>query len=228
MRALLLTPVLLLAACNVQAPYAPKSADEIQQLIHIADEAFDVAQKVYAGAPEPEVLEATREVYTALDAARTQTEEILKQVAKVDHLARGSTDPMGVSTCTRAQLMEIEDIDNMSATTKMHWSMEVGKCAAFAIVYFKSAPPADSSVLALVLTIIDPVLLVAKTRAGLNKGALVHYLESNQSVIARFGPQCENTAQASGQVSYQCAAYRVAIAVRPKLRALEQQAQSTP
>ena len=222
MRSLLLTTLLLLSACSFQAPYPAKSAEEIQKLIRIADKAFDVALKVRAEAPAADIQEATREMRTALGAAQGQTEEILKQVANVDHLAKGAKDPMAVSSCIRTHLLEMEDIENMSATTRMSWSMDVGQCAAFAIVYFKSAPHSDSSVLALALSIIDPMMLVAKSRGGLKKGALAHYLESNESIISKLGPECEKTGKASatGEVSYQCAAYQVALVVRPKLQQL--------
>jgi hypothetical protein len=222
MRALLITSMLFLAACSSQAPYPAKSAAEVQQLIHLADVAFNVAQKVYAEAPAADVQEATRELPIAVAAAQGQIEQILKQVADVDHLAKGTEDPMAVSSCIRTHLLEIEDIERMSATTRMNWSMDVGQCAAFNIVYFKSAPPADSSVLALALSVIDPVLLVAKSRGGLKHGALAHYLEANDSILAKLGPQCEKSATApgAGEVSYQCAAYQIALTVRPKLQAL--------
>lgn len=230
MRTLLLTTMLILAACSSRQPYPPKSADEIDQLIRIADEAFDVAQKAFAGAPEMDVQEATRKMRAALDAARAQTDEILRQVANVDHLAKGTKDPMGVSSCITSHRLEMDDIENMSPNTKISWSMDVGRCAAFTIVYFKTTPPADSGVLALALTIIDPVMLVAKARSHLKQGALAHYRDSNESIIAKLGPECEKTGKASeaGKVSYQCAAYQVAIAVRPKLQTLAQQVQITP
>lgn len=222
MRALLITVMLTLAACSSQAPYPAKSAAEIQQLIQLADVAFNVAQKVHAEAPATDVQDATREMHTAIDAAQGQIEQILKQVASVDSLAEDTNDSLAVSSCIRSHLLEIEDIERMSATTRMNWSMDVGRCAAFNIVYFKSASPADSSVLALGLSVIDPVLLVAKTRGGLKNGALAHYLEANDNILSKLGPECEQigTTPGAGAVSYQCAAYQVALAVRPKLEAL--------
>jgi hypothetical protein len=232
MRILLLTTMLTLAACGSQQPsYPPKSADEIDQLIGIADKAISVAQKVYAGAPAADVQEATREMRTALDAAQVQTDEILRQVALVDHLAEGTADPMGVSGCVRSHRMGIHDVDNMSPNTAMAWSMNVGGCAASAIVYFRTAPAGDRSALALALNIIDPIMLVAGARSGLKRGALVHALDSNESIIAKFGPECgekADKASGAGQVSYQCAAYEVAMAVRPKLQPLADQVQISP
>lgn len=217
MRILLLTAMLILPACGSQSPYPPKSADEIGQLIGIANASFEVAQKVYAGAPETEIEAATREMRTALDAAQDQTDEILRQVAKVD--------PMTVGSCIRSNHLEMHDIENMLPRTRSTWSMNVGQCAASTIVYFKAAPPAESSVLALALNVIDPIMLVAGTRGGMKRGALAHNLQSNESIIAKLGPKCERTGKASaaGEVSHRCAAYQVAIAVQPKLRALASQ-----
>ena len=223
MRALLFTSMLILAACGSrQPPYPPKSGAEIDQLIGLAEKAIDVAQKANAGAPDADVQAATLEMLTALGGAETQTDTILSQVANVDHLAPGTKDPMDVSTCTRLHRGEIADIENMSPNTRMLWSMNVGHCAASAIIFFKSAPAADSSALALGLNVIDPIMLVAYTRSGLKKGALAHYLDSNKSIIAKLGPECEQTGKATADVSYGCAAYRVAMAVRPKLQQFEQ------
>ncbi|HEY5755817.1 MAG TPA: hypothetical protein VIU34_08335 [Steroidobacter sp.] len=219
MRALLLISMLMLAACGLrQPPYPPKSATEIDQLIGIAEKAIDVAQKANAGAPAADVEAATREMLTALGEAGAQADAILGQVANVDHLAPGTKDPMQVSACTSLHRHEIVDIENMSPNALMLWSMNVGHCAASAIISFKSAPVADSSTLALGLHVIDPIMLVAYTRSGLKKGALAHYLDSNKSIIAKLGPECEQTGKTTGDVSYRCAAYRVAMAVRPKLQ----------
>jgi hypothetical protein len=229
MRILLLTSMLILTACGSrQQHYPPKSADEINQLIGIADKALAVAQKVHAGAPAAEVQEATIEMRSALDAAREQTDEILRQVADVDDLAEGTRDPMEVSGCISSQRMKIHDIENMSGTAMRVWSTEVGQCAASAIVYFKSVPPGDSGALALALNVIDPIMLVAGVRSGMKRGASTHYLDANESIIAKLGPECgEKTGKVSGagHVSYQCAGYEVAMAMRPKLQPLADQAQ---
>lgn len=220
MRTLLLTTMLMLAACGAQPPYPPKSADQINQLIDMANASFEVAQKVYAGAPDTEIQEATREMRAALDAAQDQTDEILSQVAKLD--------PTAVAPCIRSNHLEMHDIENMLPRTRTSWAMNVSQCAGSAIVYFKTAPPADSGVLALGLNVLDPIMLVAGMRGGLKRGALAHNLHSNESIIAKLGPECEQASEesAAGAVSYQCAAYRVAIAVRPKLQTLASQVQA--
>jgi hypothetical protein len=228
MRILLLTTMLILTACGSrQQSYPPKSADEINQLINIADKALAVVQKVYAGAPAADVQQATLEMRSALDAAREQTDEILRQVADVDDLGEGTKDPMGVSRCISSHRMQIHDIENTSRIAMRAWSTKVGECAAAAIVYFKSAPLGESGALALALNIIDPIMLVAGVRSGMKKGALIHYLDANESIIAKLGPECgEQTGKASGagHVSYQCAGYAVAMAMRPKLQPLVDQA----
>ena len=229
MRILLLTMMLILTACGSrQQSYPPKSADEINQLIGIADKALDVVQKVYAGAPAADVQEATIEMRSALDAAREQTDEILRQAADVDDLGEGTEDPMGVSRCINSHLMQIHDIENTSRLATLAWSADVAQCASAAIVHFQSVPPGDSGALALALNIIDPIMLVAGVRSGMKKGALTHYLDSNERIIAKLGAQCgEKTGKASeaGHVSYQCAGYEVAMAMRPKLQPLAQRVQ---
>lgn len=233
MRLLLLTALLTLAACGLHRQPAPppKSADEIKQLISIADTAFVVAQKVYAGAPAEDVQAATREMLVAMDAARAQTDEILKQVAEVDHLAEGTRDPAGVSSCISLQRTALYDIESMSPDAGMIWSTNVSGCAANAIVYFENAPAEDSGTLALALTIIDPILLAAGTRGGMKRGALMHYRDSNASILEKLGPECAEkagNAAAAGQVSYRCAAYEVAKAMQPKLQPLADQLPTSP
>jgi hypothetical protein len=41
------------------------------------------------------------------------------------------------------------------------WSMDLGRCAAAAIIYFKTAPAEDSGTPGLALNIIDPIMLAA-------------------------------------------------------------------
>ena len=225
MRIPLFTTLLILAACgsHQEPSHPPKPADEIKQLVSIADQALRVAQKVYAGAPAEEVQEATREMLAAMDAARNQTDEILRQVAEVDHLAEGTRDPMGVSSCISSQHTALYDIESVPPNAGLIWSMDLGKCAAAAIIYFKTAPAEDSGTLGLALNIIDPIMLAAGARGGLKRGSSMHYRDSNASIIEKLGPECgEKTAKpsAAGQVSYQCAAYEVALAMRPKMQPL--------
>jgi hypothetical protein len=74
-------------------------------------------------------------------------------------------------------------------------------------------------------------MLAAGARSGMKRGALIHYRDSNENIIAKLGPECGDKAgqaAAAGQVSYQCAAYEVAIAMRPKLSSLADQVQMSP
>jgi hypothetical protein len=72
MRILLLTTMLIVAACGSrQQSYPPKSADEINQLVGIADKAIVVAQKIHAGAPAADVQEATRDAHCSRRRSRS-------------------------------------------------------------------------------------------------------------------------------------------------------------
>jgi hypothetical protein len=231
MRILLLATMLTLAACNSQQP--PKSADEINQLIAIADKAISVAQKIGMGAPEADAQEATREMYAVLDTARNQTEEILHQVTVGKYLGRGSIDPIDVSACIASHIVETHSLEEMSPSLVQLWSMDVGQCAINADVYFQALSPSDGAAIALALGIIYPVALVAKARAGFDQGNwLKQYRSSNEAIIAKLGPRCGESKAANSSeakhVSFGCAAYEVAMAVQPKLRALAEQVPASP
>lgn len=224
MRALLLAAMLILSACGSRQPdYPPKSADEIGQLIALGEKAIDVALKVKAGAPAADVQLATSEMLAALHAAHAQSDAILAQVGKVDDLKKGTPDPMGVTRCIHLHRGELQDIENMSPNGMMLWSMNVGGCTASTYVYFRAVSTDDKSAIALALNLIDAIMLVAGTRSGMKNGALMHSLDSNGAIIEKLGPECEKAAsKPAGDVSYQCAAYRVAMALRPKLQQLAQ------
>jgi hypothetical protein len=232
MRILLLATMLTLAACGSQPP--PKSVDEINQLVGIAEKAIGVTQKIHAGAPDADVQAAMQELFTALDTARNQTEDIMRQVAAGKYLGRHSIDPMDdVSVCVGAHLAEVSSLEQMSPTTVSLWTLDVGRCAVYASTYYQSVSANDGAAAALAVSIIYPVTLAAHAKAGRTSGSwLRHYLSINENIITRLEPQCgekKNTASGADEpVRYECAAYAVAMVVRPKLQALATQMPTSP
>jgi len=68
-RTMLLAAALTLTACDSQPP---KSIDEINQIVRVADEAMDVAEKIGRGASPADVHEALGAMNLALGAAQKQ------------------------------------------------------------------------------------------------------------------------------------------------------------
>lgn len=228
MRILLLMTMLTLAACGSQLP--PKSVDEINQLVAIAEKAIGATEKFNARAPDADTHAAMQELFTALNTARNQTDEIIRQVAASKYLGRHSIDPMDdVSVCVRANLASAYSIEEMSETSVGLWALgDLGECAMNATIYYESVSVDDGAAAALAVSVIWPITIVAKAKAGFRKGWLQGYLSVNEQIITRLERECrgeKNTASAGNQaVRYECAAYAVAIAIRPKLQALASQA----
>jgi hypothetical protein len=229
MRTLFLVAVLTLTACDSQPQ--PKTIDEINQIIRIADKSIGVVQKIGAGASTADVQGAMRELYATLDAARSQVDEITLRVTVGEYLGRGSIDPINVSACISAHAASVHYLEHES--TRPTWVMNVGECAIKASTYFGAVSSDDGAAVALAIGIIYPIALVANVKAGLTAGPwLQQYRSVNETIVTRLAPQCRErkapNSAGSEQVRYKCAAYEVAMSVRPKLEALADRVATSP
>lgn len=229
MRTLLLAAALTLTACDSQPP--PKTLDEINQFVRIADKAIGVVQKTGAGASTDDVQGAMQEMYSALDAARNQINEVTRRISVGKYLGRGSIDPIDLSTCIEAGISSVHWLE--SEAMRPSWVVSTAQCAINASTYFTAVSTDDGAIVAQAVGIIYPIVLVANAKVGLPAEPwLQNYRSVNESIIARLAPKCRERKGAnsagSEQVRYACAAYEVAMAVRPKLEALVDQLPTSP
>jgi hypothetical protein len=228
MRTLLLAAALTLTACDSHPP--PKTIDEINQFVRIADKAIGVVQKVGAGASTDEAQGAMQEMYSALDAAQNQINEITQRISTGKYLGRRSIDPIDVSACIDAYTSSVHWLE--SETMRTIWLVSALECAVNANTYFKAVPAHDAAAVAQAVGIIYPIVLAANVKAGVTaRPWLQEYRSVNEAIVARLAPQCERkggNSAGSEQVSYACVAYEVAMSVRPKLEALADQLPTSP
>jgi hypothetical protein len=231
MRTLILAAALTLAGCDSRPPAQPKTIDEINQIVGIADQAVSVAQKIGAGASTADVQGATQEMYAAIDAAGKQINEMTQRIAAGKYLGRHAIDPMDVSTCTGALTSSVRWLE--SETMLPHLMTNAVECGINARIYFEDVSSDDGAAVALAIGIIYPIALAASVKAGLEiEPSLQEYRSVNEAIVARLAPKCRerNGASSAGseQVRYECAAYEVAMSVRPKLETLADRRPITP
>jgi len=226
MRTLFLAAAFTLTACNSEPQPQPKTIDEINQIVRIADTAIAVVQKIGTGAPTTDVQGAMEEMSAALDAARNQIHEVTHRVGIGKYLGRGSIDPINVSACIDQYTISAPPIEQIPVTL-----LPISMCAISANTYFGAVSGDDGSAVALAVGIIYPVALVANANAAGLKGGgvwLQQYRSVNEAIVARLAPKCRPHSAGTEQVRYDCAAYEVAMSVRPKLEALADQVPTSP
>ncbi|GFE84924.1 hypothetical protein GCM10011487_69240 [Steroidobacter agaridevorans] len=218
MRTLILAAALTLAACDSRPAPPPMTIGEIDQIVGIADKAIGAVQKMGAGAPAADVAASMREMYAAIDAARGQINGITQRIGGGKYLGRHSIDPLDVSACTRSVIFSVQGLE--SETMRPPLVMSALECSIDASVYFEDVPAESGAAVALAMGIIYPIALVANVKAGLDiEPSLQEYRSVNEAIIARLAPKCRER-KGGEQVRYECAAYEVALSVRPKLAAL--------
>jgi hypothetical protein len=226
MRTMLLAAALTLTACDAQPP---KTIDEINQIVRLADEAIGVAEKIGRGASTADVHEALGAMNLALGAARKQINEIASRVSIAKYQGRGSIDPRDLSVCLNVTFTSAASVEQMAIDTLAPWLMKVVECANKSSTYFEAVSGDDAAAVALAISVIYPIKLVGEAKGGLaaEPALLEDYRSVNEAIVARLAPKCgeRKSAGAVGteQVRYECAAHAVAISVQPKLDALAAQ-----
>jgi hypothetical protein len=225
-RTMLLAAALTLTACDSQPP---KTIDEINQIVRLADEAMGVAEKIGRGASSADVHEALAAMNLALGAAQKQINEIASRVSVAKYLGRGSIDPRDVTVCIDASVTSAASIEQMSIDMLAPWLMQVVECANKSRTYFDAVSGDDAAAVALAISVIYPIKLVGEAKGGLaaEPALLEDYRSANEAIVARLAPKCRERKGAGSagteQVRYECAAHEVAISVQPKLDALAAQ-----
>ena len=229
MRIILLAAVLSVAACDSQ----PQKAIEINRIVTLADTAIGASQKISAGAPIADTHQAIQKMNAALDAARPQIEEIMRRVSIAKYYGRGSIDPRDVSVCVRVIISTAASIEQMPMDMLAMWVGKFAECASEAETYLEASSGEDAAAVALAVSVIYPIKLVTEVKTGLDAGpALGNYRSANQAIVTKLAPKCPESKRARAaetkQMSYECAAYDVAISVQPKLATLAAQVPKSP
>jgi hypothetical protein len=222
-----LAAALILTACDSEPP---KTVDELNQIIRLADEAMGAAGRVGAGAPVADVDAAMSQIWIALDAARAQIREITRRVSAAKYQGRGSIDPHNVSACIDASLGGARFMEAGPGLETALWLNDTSMCAINANIYLERASGEDAAAFALAISVIHPILLVGHAKAGLPvAAALEHYRSVNQAIVAKLASRCgKRNSAAIAPVRYECAAHEVATSVQPKLEALAAKLPTSP
>jgi hypothetical protein len=223
MRTMLLAAALTLTACDSRPP---KTIDEINQIVRLADGALGVAEKINQGTSTADVHQALENMNVALAAAREQINDIMRRLSSAKYQGRGSIDPRDVSACLNASSTTAASIEQMSIDTLAPWLMGVVECASKSRVYFEAVSGDDAAAVALAISVIYPIRLVAEAKGGMaaEPALLEDYRSANEAIVAKWASKCRERKGAGSagteQVRYECAAHEVAISVQPKLEAL--------
>jgi hypothetical protein len=226
MRIVLLAAVLLIAACDSQSP---KTAVDANQFIRVADEAMHVTQQISAGAPAGDVHAAMEQMTVVLDAAHAQVAAIARRVSVAKYHGRGSIDPRDLSICIDPVVSYAPMLERMQSEMRVLWHARTLECVSDARTYFEMVSGEDAAAVALAISVLEPILMVAEVQAGMEaEPSLQNYLSSSQAILAKLAPECGAPPAETGQMSYECAAYAVARAVEPKLATIAAELPTSP
>jgi hypothetical protein len=215
MRIMLLAAVLVIAACDSQPP---KATVDVNRIIRFADEAMQVTRKISAGAPAADVHAAMEQMNVGLDAAHAQIEVVARRISVAKYHGRGSIDPRNLSLCIDPVVTYAPMLERMQIEMRVLWHARTLECVSDATSYFEIGSGADAAAVALALSVLEPILMVAEVHAGLPaESRLQNYRSNSQAILAKFVSECGAHPSATVQMSYECAAYEVARSVEPKL-----------
>src|SRR5688572_17246729 len=216
MRTVLLAAALTLTGCDSQPP---KTHDEIDQIVRVADEAMGVAEKSGSGAPEADVQQALGNMTAALDAARTQVADITRRIAVAKYHGTGSIQPRDVAAYIDASVATAASFAQMPMDALASPLIEIVDCASKTSAYFHGASGEDAAAVGLAVSVIYPIRLAGEAKGGLSFApALQAYVAANEAIVAKLAPRCPDRKEPA--VSYECSAHAVALAVRPRLATL--------
>ncbi|HKQ16394.1 MAG TPA: hypothetical protein VJT80_23450 [Steroidobacteraceae bacterium] len=214
MRIVLLVAVLVIAGCDSQPP---KTAADVNQIIRLADEAMHVVQKISAGAPAADVDAAVEQMNAALDTARAQIEAVGRRISVAKYYGRGSIDPRDLGACIDT-VINTPLLGRMPNDIRGPLLMSTVECVSKMSAYFSLASGEDAAAVALAISVIDPLLMVAEAQGGVPaESRLADYRASSQEILAKLASECGDHPAGAEQMSYECAAYEVARSVEPKL-----------
>jgi hypothetical protein len=215
MRIMLLAAVLLIAACDSQPP---KTAVDVNQIIRFTDEAMHVTRKISAGAPAADVHAAMERMNVGLNAAHAQIEAVARRISVAEYHGRGSIDPLDLSLCIDPVVTYAPMLERMQSEMRVLWHARTFECVSKATNYFETVSGADAAAVALAMSVLEPILMVAEVQAGMPaESRLQNYRSNSQAILAKFASECGAQPAGTEQMSYECAAYEVAKSVEPKL-----------
>jgi hypothetical protein len=219
MRIMLLAAVLVIAACDSQPP---KTAADIDQIIRVADEAMHVTQIISAGAPAADVHAAMEQMSVALNATHKQIDTVARRISIGKYRGIGSIHPVDLSACIYSLVHDLPVLERMPIEIRGPWLMHTLECRSRAAAYFDTVSGEEAAAVALAISVIEPIMMVAEAQFGLGaESALESYRSSSQAImeklISKCGARKDEHRAITEQMSAECAAYEVARAIAPKL-----------
>ena len=213
MRIVLFAAMLLIAACDSQSP---KASVDVNHFIRVAHEAMHVTQQISAGAPAADVHAAMEQMTVVLNAAHAQIAAVARRISVAKYHGRGSIDPRDLSICIDPIVTYAPMLERMQSEMRVLWHERTLECVSNATTYFETVSGEDAAAVALAISVLEPILVMAEVQAGMPaESSLQHYRSSSQAILARFVSECGTPPAVVEQMSYECAAYAVARSVEP-------------
>jgi hypothetical protein len=106
----------------------------------------------------------------------------------------------------------------MQIEIRAPWMMRASECRGRATTYLEAVSGEDAAAVALAISVLEPILMVAEVQAGMAaESGLENYRSSSQAILAKFASECDAHRPGTEPMSYECAAYEVARSVEPRL-----------
>jgi hypothetical protein len=175
-----LLTVVVLSAGGMSRAQAVDPGTAITIITTAAKVAYEAYQKY--GANQLTLEQATAQIISAVNAAKTQIIAEIDQVAAAD-----------VKACATAAIIDLEDIRTFTADTLQAYARDATLCLTRAEALIGAASDKGAiDQLGFTLNAVGPVALLARTRAGFSTGTTRSVLISgNNSLIAKLYPSCQ-------------------------------------
>jgi hypothetical protein len=173
-----------LLAVALGATGAPRPAQAVTPatiitVIETAKKIYDVWQFFQDGGKTIE--EATAEIISAITTSQTAI------IAHADALAAAPA-----TACTKSAMIELASSESFTVDTTQRWAQDVTSCVTLIDSLHRTvADKAVADQLGFALSVVGPIALLARARAGYQPGQLVNFLiDTNTVLLDRLAPSC--------------------------------------
>jgi hypothetical protein len=183
-------------ARNVPGRSADVSISSVQAIIAAAQAAYGLYKQFASSSMSVE--EATRQILTAINSAKTEI------ISHIDQIATAQA-----KACARQAIIDFADIERFTPDTLQAFARDATGCVTLIDSLLGAvADKAAIDQLGFALDAVGPVALIARGRAGLSTQGLADTLvSSNTTVISKLAPSCRGVYREGMLEWYACTAY---------------------